>query len=177
MSSSRLSRALASAACNNRVPFRRRAGPALVPRLRIELRPVRRPVPDRQVAHPPLPLLGIPSDPGLQQQLHRLLGRDEPPRLAHLLPSGSLPRGAADGHELSSRLAQLRLGPRRVWRLGRLGGTPEGRVLLLGLLVFAWNIASDIWLFAVVGRAVFDVVSIARDPCTFDRRRVPVDSP
>jgi len=46
--------------------------------------------------------------------------------------------------------------PVAAWRFGRLRTTQEGRALLLALLIFAWNIASDIWLFAAVGRAVFE---------------------
>jgi hypothetical protein len=46
--------------------------------------------------------------------------------------------------------------PTAGWRFGRLRGSPEEKLLLLALLVFAWNVASDIWLFAAVGRAVFE---------------------
>ena len=46
--------------------------------------------------------------------------------------------------------------PIAVWHFGRLKDSPEGKILLLALLIFAWNVASDIWLFAAVGRAVFE---------------------
>jgi hypothetical protein len=46
--------------------------------------------------------------------------------------------------------------PIALWRMDRLWSSSEGKALLLALVVFGWNVASDIWLFVVVGRAVFE---------------------
>ena len=46
--------------------------------------------------------------------------------------------------------------PMAVLSFKRLRSTPEGKVLILALLLFIWNVGSNIWLFEGLGRAVFE---------------------
>lgn len=46
--------------------------------------------------------------------------------------------------------------PIAIVQISRLRVAREGRVLILALLIFLWNIASNIWIFEGLGRAVFE---------------------
>jgi hypothetical protein len=46
--------------------------------------------------------------------------------------------------------------PLAAWRFRSLRTSPEGKVLLLGASIFSWNVVSNIYIFSVLGRAVFE---------------------
>ncbi len=46
--------------------------------------------------------------------------------------------------------------PLSIYSMNRLRKTGEGRVLLLALLIYVWNLASNLWIFVDLGRAVFE---------------------
>jgi 4-amino-4-deoxy-L-arabinose transferase-like glycosyltransferase len=46
--------------------------------------------------------------------------------------------------------------PLAVLSFRRLRSTPEGKVLVLALLLFLWNVGSNLWLFQGLGRGVFE---------------------